>query len=302
MVAQTEAPRRPLGSPPHRPQRRRGRSRTTLILLVITSVVLITADFRATGGPLRAARDITLDVLGPVRSVGERVFGPVGDAWNGAFSYGDLEAENNRLRAELAELRGQALGAAELRERVIELESLLELDQDDPLDRVVADVIDAPLSNFERTIELDKGSDDGIREGMPVDTGAGLIGRIIQVAPGRSRVQLVTDPNFDVGVRLVSSADEGVASGRGRDEPLVVRFIEATTVVIPGETVLTSGLEGSVYPPGIVVGTVVSSTVDPISQRQEVLVAPAPDLERIRVVSVILWDPEPERQDQAPFG
>ena len=83
---------------------------------------------------------------------------------------------------------------------------------------------------------------------------------------------------------------------------MLIRFIEATTVVIPGETVLTSGLEGSVFPPNLVVGTVVSSAIDPISERQEVTVTPAADVERIGVVSVILWDPDPGRSDRAPFG
>ena len=60
-------------------------------------------------------------------------------------------------------------------------------------------------------------------------------------------------------MRLVRSGDGGVIEGNGVGETLTIRFIDLETVVIPGETVVTSGLEGSEFPAGIVVGTVVAA-------------------------------------------
>src|SRR3954447_2831608 len=87
--------------------RRTGRSRLTLILLVLTSVTILTLDFRGSSaiGGLRSGAS---RVFSPVRSSADRVTGPVADAWNGLFDYNDVKSENDRLREE----RDAALGDA----------------------------------------------------------------------------------------------------------------------------------------------------------------------------------------------
>ena len=85
-------------------------------------------------------------------------------------------------------------------------------------------------SNFSHTIDIDKGSDDGIKVGMPVVNGAGLVGRIVQVTPDRSTVQLITDPDFRVGVRLLGSdLATGTAHGRGQGDDLLVDTASSPT-------------------------------------------------------------------------
>ncbi len=272
--------------------------------LVITAVVLITIDVRSEGGPLTSVRNVMLDVLGPVRSAGEWVLTPFGDAWRGVTSYDDLEDENAELRARLAEAESSILQVGEIeRDRQALLDLLGARDVVANIPRVTARVIDAPLSNFERTIELDRGSRDGVREGMPVETGAGLIGRVVQVSTTRSRVELLTDPNFAVGVRMVRSGDDGVASGRGRGEDMEVGFVELETVVIPGETVVTSGFQGSSFPEGLLVGTVVDVEPNAVQGTQRITLHPSAELTRLRWVSVVLYvpdAPEPVVVDRAP--
>src|SRR5690606_23118816 len=104
----------------------------------------------------------------------------------------------------------------------------------------VARVTAGPVSNFSFTIEIDKGSDDGIRYGMPVVNGAGLVGRVVQAAGSTSTVQLITDPDFRVGVRLVPGGTPGTARGSGRGEPLVVDTALEPGTPIPDDAVLTT--------------------------------------------------------------
>ena len=86
-----------------------------------------------------------------------------------------------------------------------------------------ARVLSSDPSNFSHTIDISKGSDDGLKVGMPVVNGAGLVGRIVQVTPNRSTVQLITDPDFLVGVRLLGSdLATGTAHGQGQGEDLLV--------------------------------------------------------------------------------
>ena len=284
--------------------RRSRSSQFRLALLVLTSLVLITLDARTEGGAIDTARGAVLDVLGPLRSNTAKIFEPIGEAWEAVTSYDELEAHNALLRAKLAEVQNSVLEVGEIeRER----ESLLALlgarDRVAHVGRRTARVIDAPVSNYQRTLELDKGSRDGITVGMPVETGAGVIGRISNVSVTRSQVELLTDPNFDVGVRMVRSGDDGIASGRGHNEDLEVSFIELDTVVIPGETVVTSGFQWSTFPEGLLIGTVVDVVPNAVQGTQRITIHPAADLDRLRWVQVLLFDPdapEPVVVDRVP--
>ncbi len=284
--------------------RRSRSSKFRLGLLVFTSLVLITIDVRTEGGAIDTARGFVLDALGPLRSNTSRILEPVGGAWEAVTSYDDLEARNALLRAKIAELQSSVLEVGEIeRERKSLLALLGARDRVAQVGRRTARVIDAPISNYQRTLELDKGSRDGIAVGMPVETGAGVIGRISNVSVTRSQVELLTDPNFDVGIRMARSGDDGIASGRGRNSDLEVSFIELDTVVIPGETVVTSGFQGSTFPEGLLIGTVVDVVPNAVQGTQRITVHPAADLDRLRWVQVLLFypdAPEPVIVDRVP--
>lgn len=270
--------------------RRAGRSRFTLLLLVLTSITIITLDFRAEGGVFSALRSGALQVLGPVGDAAGAVASPVGDVFGAIVNYSDLEAENDRLRDQLAEARGAALRSADLQRELEELGDLLELDFATDIPAVAARVVSVGDSNFADTVELDRGSDHGVAEGMPVISGSGLVGRVTRVAPNRSVVLLVTDSTFNVGVRFLGSGDVGVARGAGRGEPLTVDLVEADTEVAADELVVTSGLQQSVFPAGIPVGTVRSSGLPPGALQQDVDLDPVADLRRLAFVRVLQWD------------
>ena len=261
--------------------------------MVFTALALITLDYRGSTGVFGSARDTTFEALGPVRSVSDSVMSPFRNAWNGITSYDELIAENQRLQTELDAVEGATLEVAELQRRLDEFELLAGRTDESLADRVVATVIDAPLSNFERTIELNRGSNDGIELGMPVESGSGLIGEVVQLGRNRSRVELVTDASFAVGVRLSRSGDAGVARGNGAGRPMTVEFIDLETVVVPGESVFTSGLEGSKFPAKILVGTVIAARHDPVTGFQEVDIDPVANLDRLTLVQVVLYSPPP---------
>lgn len=265
-----------------------------LSLIVATAVVLITLDTRAEGGIFGGVRAAMMDVLGPVRSAGHTAASPLRNAWRGITGYDELLAENDQLRAELATAQSSVLRIGELeRERRDALALLGARDVVPNLDRVAARVVDAPGSNYERTIVLDRGTRDGVADGMPVTSGGGLIGKIEGVSRTRSRVILLTDRTFRIGVRLARSADDGVLAGQGAGAPLQASLIELETVVIPGETVVSRGGQGSTLPPGLLVGTVLDVTPNASEGEQVVTVHPSAELERLRLVDIVLYVPEP---------
>jgi rod shape-determining protein MreC len=274
--------------------RRSARPRFTLLLLVLTAVTLLTIDERSGGlGVTDQVRDSARDLFAPVKDSADSALRPVEDFFQGVFSYRDLKDENARLRAQLAERnaeRAQASDAERERKALLDQQAL-EFAADIP--SVAARVIVAPPSNFDLTLEINRGRDSGIAPGMPVVTGAGLVGRVLDTSRQRATVMLITDPGSVVGVRLTTSGDVGVAEGRGPDSSLRVDLIEPTTALAVGEAVVTSGLQRSLFPTGIPVGRVKEAKAGFGSLQQEVTLEPIVDLRRLELVKVLLWSPQP---------
>ena len=271
--------------------RRSARPRFTLLLLVLTSLTIITLDYRGdTTGVLGTVRGGIRDVLAPVQGAADAAVSPLANVVQGVVNRGDLEAENARLRAELAEARGEARRAADAERERKALLDLQGLDFVGDIPEVAARVISSSTSNFELSVVIDRGRADGLVEGMPVVAGAGLVGRVADVSTNRAVVLLITDRTSSVGIRLTSSGEVGVAAGRGSKAPLTVDLIAAATKVRRGEVVVTSGLQNSVFPPGIPVGTVRSARVRRGDLEQKVTITPSVDFRRLAFVKVLQWD------------
>lgn len=264
------------------------RSRSTLTLLVLASLSAILLDARGPG-VVDAVRDGAVDALAPVRSVTGAVVEPVGDLLAGIAGYDDLEEENRDLQQRVDELEGAEQGGTSDRRALREALALLEVPWVGDVPAVGARVVGAPVSNLEQTVEIDKGSDDGVAEGMPVVAADGLVGRVAEVSGRRSRVRLITDPASAVGVRLVGSGDPGSAEGEGPGRDLSLLFVEPGTEVERDELVVTSGLEGAAFPADVPVAHVVEAATRPGELSQDVSVRPAADLGHLELVRVLQW-------------
>lgn len=270
--------------------RRSARPRFTLLLLVLTAITLLTLDERG-ARVVGSVRGYARDLFAPVASFADRVFGPVGDAVQGVVHYGDLEAENDRLREQLAEQQGEQLRAQDAQRELKALLDQQELDYIGDIPTVAARVVTTSPNNFQLTIEINRGTNHGVAKGMPVVSGVGLVGRVVDTSRTRSIVLLLSDQESSIGVRLTSSGDVGVATGQGMRAPMKVDLIDTATVVPEGDVVVTSGLQQSVFPPGIPVGKVRTAKAAPGALQQDVAVDPVVDLGRLTFVKVLQWSP-----------
>ena len=271
--------------------RRSGRSRFTLALLILTSVTVLTLDFRGSSA-IHSVRNSASSAFSPVRDAAGRVFSPVSNAWKGLFHYGDVTKENERLRAQLEDAQGQAAQGADAKKQLEELSSVEGIVQFTQLPSVTSEVISGPLTNFEHTLEIDRGSSKGIKVGMPVVTGAGLIGRVVDVQGNRSVIKLLTDPDIVAGIRLASSGETGLLHGQGDGKPLVIDAgIEPKVNVPMDEMVLTSGEDRATFPGAIPIGRVSKAELADGQLTQVLTVTPLADLGRLTFVKVLLWEP-----------
>jgi rod shape-determining protein MreC len=269
--------------------RRTGRSRLTLALLVLTSLAVLTLDFR-NAGIVESARRAAATVFSPLRGVADTATSPFSNGWNGITRYGDVKSENDRLRTRIADLEGrQAQATAALTENE-QLHKEANIPWVGDVPKVEARVVSGSVSNFSHSVDISKGSKDGIAVGMPVVSGDGLVGRVQQVTAGRSTIQLITDPDFRVGVRVLPTSVLGTARGTGKGDPLVVDtgLGADDTSIKPGASVTTSGEETSVFPASIPIGTVTGSSKASGGLTLNLSVKPLVDTERLSFITVLL--------------
>jgi len=229
-------------------------------------------------------------VVDPLTNTSDSVTSPITNAWRSFTEFEDLEDENARLRDELQELQGDAIQASAAEDTLRALLGEIEIDYVGGAETVVGQVIDRP-GNFESySIEIDRGSDDGVRQGMPVVTSAGLVGRVTEVQAGFSQIRLLHRPDFPLGIRVVGTGEVALAFGKGIGNDLeVTEGITEETAIEVGDPVVTSGIEGSSYPPDLVIGVISAVDFDSRLLEQKISIRPVADLENLRFVTVILW-------------
>jgi rod shape-determining protein MreC len=269
--------------------RRSGRTRFTLILLVLTAVTLLTLDFRGFG-PLNSARSAVLDAFAPVGDTAGGVLEPVRDAWNGATGYDELAGENDELRQRVDELEGQLTDNQIARDSFRQLLEQNDISFIGDVPSVKARVVSGAVSNFDATLEIDKGTSAGIQRGMPVVTGRGLIGRIAEVGDDRAVVELLSGGSFFVGFSVVGTNVLGTVRGQGEGGRLAAT-VDGDDVVERGQIVLTSGVQGSQFPQGIPIGTIGRVDATPGALEQQLEVEMLADTNDLAFVTVLLWQP-----------
>ncbi|HEY7105890.1 MAG TPA: rod shape-determining protein MreC [Acidimicrobiia bacterium] len=275
------------------------RRRITLVMLIITSLVLITLDQQGAGviGTIRSGAQ---DVISPLQRLADDAISPVTDFFDGLGRGDELQKENARLRSENAELKGQVAAAQAAIADVAELRKSLDLPNIADYDGVFANVVDGSTGNFERTFQIDKGSDAGIAKEMAVvvgDQGGALVGKVSEVSKTRATVQRVDDPGFQVVVQLLAKdaagglGPVGLARGQQDSTLLTLQLSDTSAKVDKGQYSVTKGGEASPFPRGLVVGTV-ARNIDPSTAAAErAALKPAVDLDQLSIVKVLRYRP-----------
>lgn len=272
--------------------RRSRRPRTTLIILVLASITIITLDARGGLDRLTSGLKTTAaDAFSPVRSGVNGIVEPIGSFLAGAVHYGAVRQQNQKLQEEINSLKAETQQTKQLEQQLKQVNSLLHLPFLPLLSTVPAQVTDFSSSNFAATVDIGVGRDDGVQLNMPVVSGGGLVGQVVEVAHHTAVVRLITDGASSIGVLYGSPGSYAAATGQGAGKPLSVSLIPTGTTLTKGEAFSTSGLNGASFPAGIPVGTVQSAKTGLSASQETVTLKPVVDLARLRYVSVVLWGP-----------
>ena len=158
---------------------------------------------------------------------------------------------------------------------------------------VVAEVTAGSVSNFDPYIlEINKGTQSGIREGMPVISTGGLIGRIENPGLQDSRVRLITDPTVNIGVLAIGTKEIGILTGNGVDQPM--RVLDGIPIAAPvevGSILVTSGLDRSPISRRISQSGQLSRLFQMKSILKKNLVEPTGEMNNLDFVTVVIYQP-----------
>lgn len=223
-------------------------------LVALLTLLVLNLPSRTTTRLKLAIGSIFLPLFGVAGGI-QQVAARTGDS---LLPKGELIRANEALRRQNEELRLLAMQATELARENERLRQLVGWQKQTPWKLKLARVLSHDPANWWRTIQIDLGSRDGLRENLPVLTPDGLVGRIAEVSLMRSKVVLIGDANCKVPALVENDArDKGVVvSGGPFDGSFVsLTYLAHNANLKPGQKVVTSELS-AIYPKGIPIGTI----------------------------------------------
>lgn len=235
--------------------------------------------------------DLAEVIATPFRAASTAVTNWAGDWYDRSFRYAELEAENEALRLQVAELLAAALEGQDAQRENERLRDLLGLALERPeLTYEDAAVTRRSTSNWTCDLTIDKGTADGVAvNNCVIDQYGSLVGVVTEAGANWALVTAVIDPDLELGGRIARTDDDAIVEGSFAlmlEGLLKLSYLPEDAQLVSGDQVITSGL-GGVYPAGLLVGSIrgVYTEEDGMSRYAEV--EPAADVANVKYVYVI---------------
>lgn len=195
----------------------------------------------------------------------------------------ELESENDRLQAEL--LRAQLI--EEENRRLREYLGMKEKYPSFLFEEGM--VIGAEASDYVTVLTLNRGSIHGIEVNMPVIVEAGVVGYVAEVGLTWCKVCTILEHDSSIGAYVAGSGTIGVVEGdyeSSKNGLCKMNYIEDASKIKEGDIVLSGGT-GSVYPPDLVIGTVVEITADAYNHTTVAKIRPSVDFTNLKYMMIV---------------
>jgi rod shape-determining protein MreC len=271
------------------------RRRAVVGTLLAISLILLTAYFgESASSPLHTLQRGIVEVFSPVEEGANTALSPVRDIAGWFSDTFKAKSEVRQLRGRVQSLQRQLDQALYAESQNAQLRRLVGLDSSDSIAAyhpLAAHVIFRDPTLWYATIQVDRGSDDGVKVGDPVIGDGALVGEVTVVDPTVSVVTLITDHTVAVAAQ-VASGDTGVlVPAVGNPNQLVLQYLPRTAAIQSGQQVVTVGFKSGqlqdLFPPGIPIGTVANFDINNLYNNGEVPVTPAADLRHLDAVQIL---------------
>ena len=255
-----------------------------LAIVVMAQVMLLAYQIKG-DHDVRLIRYWAVALVTPIERVGTWSMSKVGGVWSGYVGLHGARSENDRMRAELDQLR---IRNRELESQAAEAQRLGALlnfrDAHPEAQMLAAQVIGSSADPTSHTLFINRGDRDHLRLNLGVITSEGIVGKIVEVLPNTSQVLLINDKDSGVGAMFAATRTHGVVKGSGDPEPHM-EYVVNDEKVTQGDPIVTSG-EDHIFPKDLPIGTV--KAAGPGNPFQIIRVQPAARLDRLEDVIVLL--------------
>ena len=256
---------------------------SVIVFLALTTLLLIMSTEN-----LRRVQGGFLGIISPFLRTGSSVEKRYRDFRGGLKSLEELQEENKRLLIANKELSATNQTLRGLEAENGKLRKSLGYQGRTEYTLLPARIIARDSSTWYNEVVINRGSDDGITDDMPVLTEEGLVGKTTVVSPRSAVVVLISDETCGVSAHAENSREQGIVRGeRSHSSGLPVigfNFLSKEANLKPGQSVFTSG-SGGVFPSGVLVGQIKTFKVGPLDSYATIV--PAVDLTTLEDVFVV---------------
>jgi rod shape-determining protein MreC len=264
--------------------------------LVVLALILITISFREpTSGPLHGVQSAGATVLRPFEVAAERVAQPFRDTYGYFAGLVHVKQENEKLKAQVNELRQKALLGESARAQNEQFRKQLSF-VDSPLFPGDYSAVNTRIigwrNEFDERVVIAAGRNAGIHQETPVVTSDGLVGSVTQVSPSAALVTLLTDESSAVAARDAQTNAFGIVRhGQGQDS-LIVDRVTKDKLVNVGDVIVTAGTRSkqypSLFPAGIQIGVVTSVGQSDAASFKQIQIQPFVDFSSLDAVTALI--------------
>lgn len=233
--------------------------KTGIIGIIITSVILILLVIltNTENSNLSYIENIANKLVNPIQNGITYLKNKVNGNNTFFLNINQMKEENKKLKEKNDKLEEKVRELETIKSENETLKQYLSLtDKYSDYKTVAADVINRDISNYSKTIVINVGKKDGIKENMTVIASEGLVGYVISVTSNTSKVQTIVDSSSKTSAIISSSRDSVVCKGSlDTQKTLNAVYIPTDAVIAHEDRVETSGL-GGIYPRGIYIGKI----------------------------------------------
>ena len=259
---------------------------TAVFLLAVFLVYALNLRNKEHANPVERG---VMTLTAPIAEGGTAVTGAVGTIWSDYIDLLEVRQENVKLRKTVQRLNERIVAGNEAVMANARLKALLDLKGTLNTPSLAVSVIGEDSSAWFKTLVVDRGSSDGLTEGLPVLAAGGVVGRLVKVAPNSSRVLLLTDHASAIAALVQRSRARGVVRGAGGGRCSMEFTVKEDDVKV-GDAVVSSGI-GGVFPKGLPIGEVTMVKKGEYGVFQTIEVRPAVNIANLEEMLVLFRQP-----------
>lgn len=264
---------------------------TKLKIIIIVAVLLTAALSVMAGLTNHSIPELLVQgIVAPFRAAGTSLTKTAERYYSYMFRYEALEAENEALKKQVAELQDTARKAdATERENTRLRNTMKLLESHDTYEEVDAYIIGWSSTDWSNTLTINRGTSAGITENMVAITDNGeVVGLVSQVGPNFAVVKTVLDSTLEISATIATSGYNGMVSGgyiEGNDKYLQMDYLPSSAIIRNKDQVVTSG--STLYPRGLILGSVVDAGFKETGVAKYAVLKPAAEISSLEQIFIV---------------